>query len=49
MKGFITLKGSSEVQAQCKGGRMKTEEVLQTDWLVDQWVETHRYVREEKG
>ena len=49
MKGFITLRGNSEVQVQSKGAEMKTEEVLQTDWLADQWEETHRDGSEEKG
>lgn len=49
MKGFITLRGNSEIQEQSKGGEMKTEEVLQTDWLAGQREETHRDVSEEKG
>jgi len=49
MKGFITLRGNSEVQIQSKGGEMKTEEVLQTGWLADQREGAHRDVSEEKG
>lgn len=49
MKGLITLRGNSEVQVQSKSGGTKTEEILQTGWLADQWEETHRDVSEEKG
>lgn len=46
VKSFITLMGNSEVQVQCKSGKMKIEEVLQTDQLAEQ---CHRHVSGEKG
>lgn len=49
MKGCITLKGNSEVQERSRGDKMKTEEVLHTDWLLAQWEDSHRDVNEEVG